>query len=234
MRLDKFLCETTSLSRKESKQAIKSGFIFINQKVCKDPASLVDENIDTVTYNGEKLSYEKYVYYMLNKPAGYVSATVDNISKTVIDLFNNEGRTDLFPIGRLDKDTVGLLIITNDGELSHHLTSPRHHINKTYYVECENYISDDDINKLKNGVFIDEDVITKPALVTRLSDNIINLTIQEGMYHQVKRMIASLNNKVIYLKRLSIGNVNLDETLSEGTFRRLTTDELKCLKSKSN
>ena len=229
MRLDRFITLTTDLSRKEAKEKLKSGCFFIGDVQVKDPSINIDECGDEVFYNGKRLLYEKYSYYMLNKPAGYVSATSDK-DPTVIDLLKNEGKKDLFPIGRLDKDTVGLLLITNDGELSHHLTSPKHHVPKRYFVKTANVISADDIKKLESGILLKDDGMTKPASVEFVSDTEIYLTITEGMYHQVKRMIASLSNKVIYLKRVSIGDLKLDETLKEGEYRRLTEEEIALLK----
>lgn len=229
MRLDRFITLTTGLSRKEAKEKLKSGCFFIGDVQVKDPSVNLDEYKDEVFYNGKRLLYEKYSYYMLNKPAGYVSATSDK-DPTVIDLLKNEGKKDLFPIGRLDKDTVGLLLITNDGELSHHLTSPKHHVPKRYFVKTANVISADDIKKLESGILLKDDGMTKPASVESVSDTEIYLTITEGMYHQVKRMIASLSNKVIYLKRVSIGDLKLDETLKEGEYRRLTEEEIALLK----
>ena len=229
MRLDRFITLTTDLSRKEAKEKLKSGCFFIGDVQVKDPSINIDECGDEVFYNGKRLLYEKYSYYMLNKPAGYVSATSDK-DPTVIDLLKNEGKKDLFPIGRLDKDTVGLLLITNDGELSHHLTSPKHHVPKRYFVKTANVISADDIKKLESGILLKDDGMTKPASVESVSDTEIYLTITEGMYHQVKRMIASLSNKVTYLKRVSIGDLKLDETLKEGEYRRLTEEEIALLK----
>ena len=229
MRLDRFITLTTDLSRKEAKEKLKSDCFFIGDVQVKDPSINIDECVDEVFYNGKRLLYEKYSYYMLNKPAGYVSATSDK-DPTVIDLLKNEGKKDLFPIGRLDKDTVGLLLITNDGELSHHLTSPKHHVPKRYFVKTANVISADDIKKLESGILLKDDGMTKPASVESVSDTEIYLTITEGMYHQVKRMIASLSNKVIYLKRVSIGDLKLDETLKEGEYRRLTEEEIALLK----
>ncbi|MBP5454305.1 MAG: rRNA pseudouridine synthase [Lachnospiraceae bacterium] len=228
MRLDKFLCDSKNLSRKESKEIIKKGRVIVNDNKITDPSFSIDESKDTVLLDSNQVKYEKFVYYMLNKPAGVVSATKDNIDKTVIDLFKEEGRDDLFPVGRLDKDTVGLLIVTNDGDLSHHLTSPKHHIEKTYFVKISNPLSDEDIKALESGIKIVDDVC-KPAIVKVLSDNEIELTIFEGMFHQVKRMLKAVNNEVAFLKRVSIGDLRLDEELHEGKYRKLTDKELQIL-----
>ncbi len=229
MRLDRFISLTTGLTRKEAKDRLKTGCFTVGILQVKDPSINIDEYKDEVFYNGKKLIYEKYSYYMLNKPAGYVSATVDN-DPTVIDLLKAEEKKDLFPVGRLDKDTVGLLLITNDGEFSHHLTSPRHHVPKRYFVKTLNHLSADDIKKLESGILLKDDGMTGPAIVESVSDNEIYLTITEGMYHQVKRMIASLGNKVTYLKRVSIGGLKLDISLKEGEYRRLTGEEIALLK----
>lgn len=231
MRLDKLLGDTTSYSRKELKDLIKSGKALVNGKVVKDNGFQVKETVDEITFLNQRVIYEKFVYFMLNKPAGIVSANTDNVSKTVIDLFKDEGRSDLFTVGRLDKDTVGLLIVTNDGDFSHHLMSPKHHVGKTYFVRTEKPVSDSDIDKLSEGVLLDGDGMTKPSEVERVSPCEIKLTIYEGMFHQVKRMLAAVDNKVIYLKRLSIGVVFLDETLNEGQYRRLTEEEINILRN---
>lgn len=230
MRLDKFLSESGICTRSESKKILKSGCISVNDNVVKEGSLHIDENKDIIKYNGKVISFEKYVYYMLNKPAGVVSATVDNVSKTVIDLFNINNKSELFPVGRLDKDTTGLLIITNDGELSHKLTSPRCHVLKTYLVGIEHSLSKEDVFSLENGVELIDDGLTKPAKVNILEDKLITLTISEGKYHQVKRMLSAVDNKVISLKRLSIGKLKLDESLTEGSYRKLTRDEVELLK----
>lgn len=230
MRLDKFLCDATSYSRKEIKDFIKKGKVLVNGTIEKDNGASIDESLDEIVFLSKKINYEKYVYYMLNKPAGVVSATKDNVSKTVIELLKDEGRNDIFPVGRLDKDTVGLLIITNDGELSHHLTSPRHHIDKTYYVRTKLPVTDEASLALCEGVELDNDGLTKPAKVEKLSDNEIYLTIQEGMFHQVKRMLIAVGNEVTYLKRVSMGELMLDVTLEEGHYRRLTPQEIQLLR----
>ena len=230
MRLDKFLCDTVNISRKEARDFIKKGFVSVNGMKNTDAGFNVSETSDSVLFKDNPVSYEKFIYYMLNKPSGVVSATTDASDVTVIDLLKEEGRNDLFPVGRLDKDTTGLLIITNDGELSHHLTSPRHHVSKTYLVGIDHPLRPEDIISLENGVELTGDGLTKPARVNVISDSNIELTITEGMYHQVKRMLAAVGNKVISLKRLSMGNVILDESLREGAYRRLTEEEILSLK----
>ena len=167
---------------------------------------------------------------MLNKPDGVVSATTDSHDTTVIDLLKAEERKNLFPVGRLDKDTTGLLIVTDDGDLAHHLTSPRHHVPKTYLVGIAYSLTVEDINRLETGVELTGDGMTKPAKVEVISEHEIKLTISEGMYHQVKRMLKAVDNEVISLKRLSMGSVILDESLAAGEYRRLTQEEILSLK----
>lgn len=231
MRLDKFLCELNIGSRSELKKIIKTGSVSVNGSVVNDPGLLISENSDKVTYKGELLVYEKYVYYMLNKPSGYVSATNDNTAPAVTELLNAEGRDDLFPVGRLDKDTVGLLIITNDGDLGHRLTSPKHHAPKEYLVSLRDDINEDAVSKLESGIDLGEDGITKPAKVRIVDSKTIILTITEGKFHQVKRMLLAVSNEVVFLKRLSMGGVSLDENLKEGEYRRLSADEISILQN---
>lgn len=237
IRLDKFLADMQVGTRSQVKDYIRKGNITVNDEIIKKPEFKIDENIDMITYMGKKINYSKYQYYMLHKPAGVVTATKDNIDKTVMDLFSAEVRKDLFPVGRLDKDTEGLLLITNDGELSHNLLSPKKHVSKTYYVECDGAISDDKINKLQEGLDIGDDKLTLPAKVKLISNEIstykLELTIVEGRFHQVKRMIKAIGGEVTYLKRISMGPLVLDEKLEKGSYRELTSDEicnLKCEK----
>ena len=230
MRLDKFLCDAVNISRKDAKDSIKKGLVSVNGTKITDAGFNVSETGDTVLFKDKPVIYERFVYYMLNKPAGVVSATTDAQDTTVIDLLKAEGRTDLFPVGRLDKDTTGLLIITNDGDLSHHLTSPRHHVAKTYLVGIDHSLAAEDIKSLESGVELTGDGMTKPARVNVINDTLIELTITEGMYHQVKRMLAAVGNKVITLKRLSMGSVVLDDSIPEGSYRRLAETEILSLK----
>lgn len=231
MRIDKFLCETLNISRKESKSFFKSNEIKVNDIIINDSGFIIDEINDSITVNNKPIVYEKYAYYMLNKPAGYVTAKKDNLFPPVMDLFKGLEK-DLNPVGRLDKDTVGLLIITNDGALNHHLTSPKHHVNKTYLVGIKNQLSNEDITRLETGIDLNEDGMTGPAKVQIVDKDYILLTIGEGKFHQVKRMLLAVNNEVLYLKRLSIGKVKLDENLKEGEFRKLTKEEIVLLSEK--
>lgn len=230
IRLDKFLADMQVGTRSQVKDYIRKGNITVNDEIIKKPEYKIDENIDLIAYMGKKINYSKYQYYILHKPAGVVTATKDNIDKTVMDLFSAEVRKGLFPVGRLDKDTEGLLLITNDGELSHNLLSPKKHVAKTYYVECDGSISGDKINQLQEGVDIGDDKLTLPANVKLISDEAntykLELTIVEGRFHQVKRMIKAIGGEVTYLKRISMGPLVLDEKLEKGSYRELTKDEI--------
>ena len=228
MRLDKLVSDAGALTRSDARKEIKKGNVTVDGIVLTDISAQVSEN-SSLLLCGKEITYRKYVYLMLNKPAGYVSATEDKSKKTVLDLVDSSFfRYNLFPVGRLDIDTVGFLLLTNDGDLCHKLCAPSKDFGKTYFVRLEKCISDEDITKLEKGVFIG-DITTKPAKAERVSENEINLTITEGKFHQIKRMAKAVENEVIYLKRLSYGSVFLDETLAEGEFRHLTEAELRSL-----
>lgn len=236
MRLDKFLANSGVGTRKEVKELLKKRLIKVNDEIVKDGKIHVDENEDTVKYKDEIISYKKFVYIMLNKPNGVISATEDKVHKTVIDLLGDEYRTfEVFPVGRLDIDTEGLLLLTNDGVLSHNLLSPNKHVDKKYYVELEKLLTKMDIDKLEKGVEL-KDFTTKDAKVEIIengeeSDKIrVYITISEGKFHQVKRMFKAVGNEVKYLKRVKMGTLSLDENLKLGEYRELTEDELTKLK----
>jgi 16S rRNA pseudouridine516 synthase len=234
MRLDKFLCDMQLGTRSQVKDLIRKGNITVNGNVVKTADLKIDENIDDVAYMGKTLKYQSFYYYMLHKPAGVVTATRDNHDKTVMDLLVGADGKDLSPVGRLDKDTEGLLLITNDGELSHKLLSPKKHVAKTYYAKCTGRLTPEGIEKLEKGVDIGDDKPTLPARVELLSqeDNSysIRLTITEGRFHQVKRMVAAVGGEVTYLKRLTMGTLMLDEALEKGQYRPLTKQEIIDLK----
>lgn len=238
MRLDKFLCDLQLGTRSQVKEYIKKGNITVNDMVIKKPDYKISESDDTITYKGKVLAYQSLYYYMLHKPSGVVTATKDNRDRTVMDLIADAPGRNLFPVGRLDKDTVGLLLITNDGELAHNLLSPRKHVAKTYYVECSGTINVDKIKALEQGIDIGDAELTLPAKAELLSQSddsyTINLTIMEGRFHQVKRMIAAIGGAVTYLKRLSMGSLLLDKDLPEGKYRPLTKKEITDLKSNNN
>lgn len=229
IRLDKFLCEMEIGTRSQVKDMIKKGMVSVDGEVIKKADYKFDETAAKVLVKEKEISYQKYFYYMLHKPAGVVSATTDNHDKTVMDLLKDAPGKDLFPVGRLDKDTEGLLLITNDGELSHNLLSPKKHVDKTYLVETQTAVTGEMIEQLEQGVDIGEDRLTLPAKVKQLEEKKIELTIMEGKFHQVKRMLKAVGNEVVYLKRLSMGALNLDPNLSLGEYRALTDKEIETL-----
>lgn len=235
IRLDKYLADMGCGTRQEVKKLIRSGQVSVNGAVVKKPETKVEQTVQEVCLNGEKVGYESFEYYMLNKPAGVISATEDRSCQTVVDLIQEKKRKDLFPVGRLDKDTEGLLLITNDGELAHHLLSPKKHVDKCYFARVSGKVTEDDVRSFENGVNIgslEQPEITMPGKLEIItSDEIsqIHLTIQEGKFHQVKRMFRAVGKEVIYLKRLRMGTLVLDENLSIGEYRPLTKEELEKL-----
>ncbi len=230
MRLDKFLCDTAGLTRTEAKNAVKKGQIAVNGQVQKAADFKVKENTDTVTFQGKPLSYAAFHYYILHKPAGVITATEDKKESTVMDILREEKVKNLFPVGRLDKDTEGLLLITDDGELAHNLLSPKKHVDKEYLVKVRDSISEEDCRKLSEGVDIGDEKPTAPAKVERVAEKEILLTIREGRFHQVKRMLQAVGNEVLYLKRLSMGRLRLPEDLEKGAYRPLSEEEIYKIK----
>lgn len=234
-RLDKYLADMSVGTRSEVKNLIKKGLVTVNGEVIRKPEYKVDIEKDDLVCRGEPVVYQTLVYYMLNKPAGVISATNDPKQKTVLDLITDKSRKDLFPVGRLDKDTVGLLLITNDGNLAHRLLSPKHHVDKCYFAKVQGNVTKDDAEKFAEGVNIgteDEPEITMPGKLDIIkSDDLseIRLTIQEGKFHQVKRMFQAVGKEVVYLKRERMGSLILDDNLAEGEYRMLTEEELKNL-----
>lgn len=230
MRLDKFLCEVNLGTRSQVKDLIRRGAVTVNDIPVKGADTRVDEEKDAVCVQGRPVRYRKFFYYMLNKPPGLVSATRDRLSSTVMELLRPEHRrSDLFPAGRLDKDTEGFLLLTNDGELAHRLLSPKKHVDKTYRVSIDHGLSGEDVQRLEQGVDIGEDCLTLPAKVQQIDEKVILLTIQEGKFHQVKRMLMAVDNSVTALKRISFGGITLDDTLKPGEYRELTEEEVKIL-----
>lgn len=230
LRLDKFLCEMNIGSRSQVKAYLKQRLITVNGAIVSGPEIKIDEEKDTVAFKGEVLRYKKYVYYMLNKPQGVISATEDKQCPTVTGLLKDTGYPELFPVGRLDKDTEGLLILTNDGALAHKLLSPKKHVSKVYYAVLEKTLDKEAIARLENGVDIGEKRITLPAKVELLEEKAIHLTITEGKFHQIKRMLQAVDNRVLYLKRVAMNGLRLPDTLPAGSYRELTEDELALLK----
>ena len=234
MRLDKFLAEVGLGSRKEVKQLIKKGHISVNQKIEKSDKKQIDPEKDQVDYQGEILHYQEFYYYLLHKPAGVVSATEDKHDQTVMDLFSpSDYRSDLFPVGRLDKDTEGLLLITNDGKLAHDLLSPKKHVEKEYFAEVQGVMTAEDQQRFVEGILLDGDR-TLPAelLIDEVTEDKskVRIILHEGKFHQVKRMVKACGKEVTYLKRIRMGKLLLTKELVKGAYRSLTEDELMGLK----
>ncbi|MBP2099599.1 pseudouridine synthase [Enterococcus rivorum] len=237
MRLDKFLADVGLGSRKEVKQLIKKNLVKVNGSLAKDGKIQVNEKTDVITFDEEPLVYQRFFYYMLHKPQGVISATEDKRDETVLDLLaDTDFRDDLFPVGRLDKDTEGLLLLTNDGQLAHQLLSPKKHVDKEYFAKIEGVVTEEDIRCFKKGFPLSNGEMVKPSqLFIESVDEVkqcstIRLIIQEGKFHQVKRMFEAVDKKVTYLKRLRMGSLVLDERLELGEYRQLTDAELNSLK----
>lgn len=232
IRLDKYLADMGMGTRSELKKVIRSGRVQIDGVPVKKPEEKVDIESQTVTLDGKNVAYQTMEYYMLHKPSGVVSATKDKKEKTVLDLIEGQKRKDLFPVGRLDKDTEGLLLITNDGTLAHRLLAPGKHVDKVYYAKIDGKVTKEDVIRFSEGVDIGDEDLTLPAkleILTSAEESKILLTIQEGRFHQVKRMFESVGKKVTYLKRMSMGSLILDENLKKGEYRPLTKEEIEKL-----
>ena len=236
MRVDKLLSNVGVASRAELKKYCKQGLISVNGKVINNPGIQVDSENDEVIFNGEKIVYREFIYTMLNKPDGYISATFDKHDPIVLDLIDSSYLVfEPFPVGRLDKDTEGLLVLTNDGQLSHRVLSPKKHVPKTYYAKIQGKVTEEDILAFEKGVILDDGYETMPSQLKILkSDDIseIELIIHEGKFHQVKRMFESVDKKVVYLKRISMGKLKLDESLELGEYRELTEEEVKLIEER--
>ncbi len=234
MRLDKYLSDMGAGTRSELKKEIRRSGASVDGAVVKDPGFSVQPS-SHVVFRGSVVAYEEFVYYMLNKPAGIISASDDDREPTVVDLISEPKRRDLFPVGRLDRDTEGLLLITNDGALSHRLLSPKHHVDKVYYVRVSGILTDSDVDLFRDGLVLTDGLECLPADLEILSvsedeyTSDAEITIREGKFHQVKRMFSSIGAEVIYLKRLSMGPLTLDPDLEPGEYRRLTSEELESL-----
>ncbi len=235
IRLDKYLVEMGMGTRSQMKEAAKNGRVRVNGIVEKGTERKIDPDSERVSLDGKEIFYVKMEYYLLNKPQGVVSATEDKFHKTVVDLIEGRQRKDLFPVGRLDIDTEGLVLITNDGELAHRLLSPRHHVDKQYYGVVAGELPKDAARQFRQGITLSDGTVTMPAQLTELPDSDLAakgntqvlVTIQEGKFHQVKRMFEALGCKVVYLKRMSMGPLKLDRTLKPGEYRALTEEEIK-------
>ena len=234
-RLDKILSNLGYGSRKEIKQIVRKGLIEVNGQIVKDNGMQVDPNEDIIFVNGEQIFYREFIYLMMNKPDGVISATHDSRDETVIDLLEVEHQVfNPFPVGRLDKDTVGLLLLTNDGELNHRLISPKWKVDKVYLAKIDAKVTENDVKKFKAGITLDDGYTCKEAKLEIISatdeESEIKLTIQEGKFHQVKRMFEAVNKNVTYLKRIEFGSLPLDEDLEEGEYRELTEEEVATLR----
>ena len=229
-RWDKIISATGKKSRREVKELVRQGRILVDGKVANAADMKVDPACSEILMDGENIGYEKFTYIMLHTPAGVLSAVEDRKQKTVIDLLPEElQRRGLSPVGRLDKDTEGLLLLTNDGELTHKLLSPKYHVDKVYYARVEGCLEQKDCEAFAAGMTLGDGLECLPAGLEILSNNEALVTLQEGKFHQVKRMLAACGKPVVYLKRLSMGELRLDETLKKGEFRPLTAEEVKSL-----
>jgi 16S rRNA pseudouridine516 synthase len=235
MRIDKLLANLGYGSRKEVKKLLKDGIVIVNDQKVKDPKQHVDPDKDTVIINGETVEYKEFIYLLMNKPQGVISATEDSEHETVLDLLEMEDAIySPFPVGRLDKDTEGLLLLTNDGQLAHRLLSPKKHVPKTYFAVINSEVTEEDAEAFKQGVVLDDGYKTKPGELNILKSGLtsdIELTITEGKFHQVKRMFEAVGKRVMYLQRISMGPLELDESLEPGEYRELTDEELHQLLS---
>jgi 16S rRNA pseudouridine516 synthase len=235
-RLDKVLANLGYGSRKEVKAIVKNGEVQIDGVIAKDSSMQLDPEKSEIVVSGEKVKYRKYIYLIMNKPAGVVSATYDKFDETVIDLIDDEYKTfNPFPVGRLDKDTVGLLLLTNDGEMNHRLIAPKWHVDKVYYADIDKKVDEKDVAAFEKGVILDDGYECLPAKLQILKadedGSEVLVTIQEGKFHQVKRMFNSVEKNVVFLKRISFGPMSLPEDLLEGECRELTQEEIDVLKS---
>ena len=235
MRLDKYLVACAVGSRTEVKNFLKAGRVMVNGKKEKSAKLQINENTDEICFDGQKLDYEEFVYYMMNKPQGVISATEDSKHKTVLDLVDDLARSkEVFPVGRLDIDTHGLLLLTNDGKLAHALLSPKRHVDKTYLAQVKGIMTDEDIKAFEQGIPL-KDFTCQPAKLelvsvdTEKEESLVRVTIAEGKFHQVKRMVAYCGKEVVDLQRLTMGTLTLDEDLKRGEWRRLSQEELEGL-----
>lgn len=230
MRLDKFLANMGVGTRSEVKQLLKKGSVKVNQNIVKLPKLHVNPNSDEIMVNDEVVSYIDKVYIMLNKPKGYISATEDEVHPTIIDLIPEYAHLNIFPVGRLDKDTEGLLLVTNDGQFNHEVMNPNKHVSKTYEVYSKHPITQFDIDKFKSGIELSDGKL-KPAILKKVDNYVSHVTIYEGKYHQVKRMFHSIENEVLELKRIKIAQLELDHNLDFGSYRLLTQIDFDNLKN---
>ena len=232
MRIDKFLSVTGTATRTEAKKAIRAKAVTVNGRAATSPDMHIDPNSDEITFFGSKIIYREHTYIMMNKPDGVVSATEDGKDKTVIDLLPQSIQSDkLFPCGRLDKNTLGLMLITDNGDLAHELLSPKSHVTKSYRFKAAEPISKENADRFEKGVTLADGYVTMPAKIELFGNGDEGIiTLKEGKYHQIKRMLGALNNKIIYLERITFGPLKLDESLTRGEWRFLTDEEIEELK----
>lgn len=232
-RLDKVLSNFGYGTRKEIRQMVKDGAVRVGGVVVRDSGMHVDPAAESIEINGERLDYREFIYLMMNKPAGVISATFDNKLKTVLDILPEEYKCfDLFPAGRLDIDTEGLLLLTNDGQLAHEMLSPKKHVPKRYYALVDGSVNEGDVRNFKDGIVLDDGYKTMPAELEILKTGLrseIELVLHEGKFHQVKRMFEASGKKVVYLKRIAMGGLSLDESLAPGECRELVPEEVELL-----
>ncbi|SEN31484.1 pseudouridine synthase [Lihuaxuella thermophila] len=237
-RIDKILAHMGFGTRKEIKKLMKTGVVKVNGESVNNPGHHVYPDRDVIEVNGQPVVYREYIYLMMNKPPGVLSATEDRLEEVVVDLLEPEHASfDPFPVGRLDKDTEGLLLLTNDGKLSHHLLSPKKHVPKTYYAVIQGKVTEADAEAFQQGVTLDDGYHTLPGelkILTSGPRSEVELTIFEGKFHQVKRMFQAVGKKVVYLKRISMGPIRLDPELELGEYRELTDEEVALLKGTAN
>lgn len=227
MRLDKFVADTTALTRSQAGKAIRSGEVLVNGTVVRKPEHRINENEDCVFVGGKECSFRRFHYYLLNKPTGVITASTDPKQKTVLDLFPTEIRKQgIFPVGRLDKDTSGLLLLTNDGDFAHRVISPKSGIDKVYDAVVDGTLCEEDVRQFKQGIILADGTQCLPATLRILNPNRCLVTVQEGKYHQVRRMLASRGKPVLKLRRISVGELRLDPGPEEGRYRELSDDEL--------
>lgn len=233
MRLDKFLSETGTLSRSESGRAVRAGKVLVNGRAAKSPSVQVNPEKDEIIFAGERIAYRRFTYILLNKPDGYVSATEDGREKTVLELLPEKlQKLELFPCGRLDKHTLGLMLLTNDGQLAHDLLSPRHHVAKRYRFAVKFPLTDGEVAQLEQGTVLDDGYETKPSKIELDSDRKSGIiTLIEGKYHQIKRMMESVHNQITALERITFGPLTLAEDMARGTWRYLTPEEETALQA---
>lgn len=236
MRIDKLLSNSGYGSRKEVKHLLKSGSVFCNDEKITDAKKHVDPDKDFITVHGEQVHYKEFIYLLMNKPAGYISATEDDRLKTVLDILEPEDAIKKpFPVGRLDRDTEGLLVLTNDGQLAHEVLAPKKHVPKTYYAVIQGIVTEKDVELFASGITLDDGYVTKPGHLKILSSgpkSEIELIITEGKFHQVKRMFEAVDKKVIYLKRIKMGELELDRELQTGEYREMSEEEIKLLNTR--